>query len=195
MEIANQIKRLRNEKRLSQDELAEKIFVSRQTVSNWENEKTYPDIKSLLLLSEVFETSLDALIKGDLNEMKRRIDGQEYAQFVRNGYILTALYIVLLISPIPLAHFLGRWGLAVFLTIFAVTMYFAIKIEKYKKKYDIQTFKEISAFMDGKSLSEIEKAREEGKRPYQKILLAICSALIALAVTAVAAFLLIHFFG
>ena len=195
MEIANQIKRLRNEKRLSQDELAEKIFVSRQTVSNWENEKTYPDIKSLLLLSEVFETSLDALIKGDLNEMKRRIDGQEYAQFVSNGYILTALYIVLLISPIPLAHFLGRWGLAVFLAIFAVTMYFAIKIEKYKKKYDIQTFKEISAFMDGKSLSEIEKAREEGKRPYQKILLTICSALIALAVTAVAAFLLIHFFG
>ena len=195
MEIANQIKRLRNEKRLSQDELAEKIFVSRQTVSNWENEKTYPDIKSLLLLSEVFETSLDALIKGDLNEMKRRIDGQEYAQFVRNGYILTALYIVLLISPIPLAHFLGRWGLAVFLTIFAVTMYFAIKIEKYKKKYDIQTFKEISAFIDGKSLSGIEKAREEGKRLYQKVLLAVCSALAALAVTAVTAFLFIHFFG
>ena len=41
MEIANQIKRLKIEKGLSQDQLAEKIFVSRQTVSNWENEKTY----------------------------------------------------------------------------------------------------------------------------------------------------------
>ena len=195
MEIANQIKRLRSEKGLSQDDLAEKIFVSRQTVSNWENEKTYPDIKSLILLSEVFETSLDALIKGDLNEMKRQIDGQEYARFLRNSWILTIMFIILLITPIPLAHFLGWWGLAVYIAIFALTMFFAVKIEKYKKKYDIQTFKEISAFMDGKSLSDIEKAREEGKRPYQKILLAICSALAALAITAVTAFLFIHFFG
>ena len=181
MEIANQIKRLRIEKGLSQDQLAEKIFVSRQTVSNWENEKTYPDIKSLILLSEVFETSLDALIKGDLNEMKKQIDGQEYAKFLRNSWILTIMFIIMLVTPIPLAHFLGRWGLAVYIAIVAVTMYFAVKIERYKKKYDIQTFKEISAFMDGKSLSEIEKAREEGKRPYQKVLLAVCSALIALA--------------
>ncbi len=184
MEIANQIKRLRIEKGLSQDQLAEKIFVSRQTVSNWENEKTYPDIKSLILLSEVFETSLDALIKGDLNEMKRQIDGQEYAKFLRNSWILTIMFIIMLVTPIPLAHFLGWWGLAVYIAIVAVTMYFAVKIEKYKKKYDIQTFKEISAFMDGKSLSDIEKAREEGKRPYQKVLLAVCSALIALAACA-----------
>ncbi len=184
MEIANQIKRLRAEKGMSQDELAEKIFVSRQTVSNWENEKTYPDIKSLLLLSEVFGTSLDALIKGDLNEMKKQIDGQEYAKFVRDGYILTVLFIIMLLTPIPLAHFLGLWGMAVFLVIAAITMFFAARVEKYKKKYDIHTFKEISAFMEGKSLSEIEKAREEGKRPYQKILLAIQAALIALIVCA-----------
>lgn len=184
MEIANQIKRLRIEKGLSQDQLAEKIFVSRQTVSNWENEKTYPDIKSLILLSEVFETSLDALIKGDLNEMKRQIDGQEYAKFLRNSWILTIMFIIMLVTPIPLAHFLGWWGLAVYIAIVAVTMYFAVKIERYKKKYDIQTFKEISAFMDGKSLSDIEKAREEGKRPYQKVLLAVCSAIAAFAACA-----------
>ncbi len=195
MEIANQIKRLRTKKGLSQDELAEKIFVSRQTVSNWENEKTYPDIKSLILLSEVFETSLDALIKGDLNEMKKQIDGQEYAKFLRNSVIFTVLCILMLVTPIPLAHFLGWWGLAAYIVVFAITMFFAVKIEKYKKKYDIQTFKEISAFLDGKDLTEIEKAREDGKRPYQKILLAICSALIALAVTAVMTFLFIYFFG
>ena len=185
MEIADQIKRLRAEKGLSQDELAEKIYVSRQTVSNWENEKTYPDIKSLVLLSEVFETSLDALIKGDLNEMKRHIDGQEYAQFMRNSVILTVLFVIMLITPIPLTHFFGRWGIAAYLAVFAATMYFAVKIEMYKKKYDIQTFKEISAFLDGKSLSEIEKAREEGKRPYQKVLLAIGSALLAVIVCAI----------
>ncbi|MEE0859555.1 MAG: XRE family transcriptional regulator, partial [Acutalibacteraceae bacterium] len=55
--------------------------------------------------------------------------------------------------------------------------------------YDIQTFKEIVAFTDGKSLDEIEKAREEGKRPYQKALLAAGSAalvvIIALIMSAV----------
>ena len=49
-------------------------------------------------------------------------------------------------------------------------MYFAVRIEKYKKKYDIQTFKEIVAFTDGKSLDEIEKAREETKAKTYKTL-------------------------
>ena len=48
MELGNQIKKMRNELSLSQDELAEKIFVSRQSISNWENDKTYPDIKSCI---------------------------------------------------------------------------------------------------------------------------------------------------
>ena len=127
--------------------------------------------------------------------MKKQIDGQEYAKFLRNSVIFTVLCILMLVTPIPLAHFLGWWGLAAYIVVFAITMFFAVKIEKYKKKYDIQTFKEISAFLNGKDLTEIEKAREDGKRPYQKILLAICSALIALAVTAVMTFLFIHFFG
>lgn len=57
MEIGKQIKKYRLELNLSQDDLAEKIFVTRQTISNWENDKNYPDIKSLLLLSSLFDTS------------------------------------------------------------------------------------------------------------------------------------------
>ena len=59
MNLGTQIRKYRTELSLSQDELAEKLFVSRQSISNWENDKTYPDIKSLLLLSEVFSVSLD----------------------------------------------------------------------------------------------------------------------------------------
>lgn len=54
MELSKQIKKYRTEANLSQEELADKIYVSRQTISNWENEKNYPDIKSLVLMSEVF---------------------------------------------------------------------------------------------------------------------------------------------
>lgn len=63
MELGTQIRKYRNERTLSQEALAEKVYVSRQTVSNWENDKSYPDVNSLVLLSEVFEISLDQLIK------------------------------------------------------------------------------------------------------------------------------------
>ena len=184
MNLGNQIKKYRNELSLSQDELAEKIFVSRQSISNWENDKTYPDIKSLILLSEVFQVSLDTLIKGDIEIMKKEINSQEIAQFERDSKILTVFFIAILLLPIPLAHFLSWWGMAIYLLVCAVGMYFAIRVEKHKKKFDIQTDKEIRAFSEGKSLDEIEKARESGKRPYQKILLAVGTGVLAVIVTA-----------
>ena len=53
MELGNQIKKYRSELQISQEQLADRIYVSRQTISNWENEKSYPDVNSLILLSEV----------------------------------------------------------------------------------------------------------------------------------------------
>ena len=182
MNLSSQIKRYRKELSLSQDELAEKIFVSRQSISNWENDKTYPDIKSLLLLSEVFQVSLDQLIKGDLEIMKKEINTQELVNFKKDSNIFTIFLLLMLITPIPLAHFLGWWGMAVYLVICAVGLYFGFRVEKHKKKYDIQTFKEINAFMEGKSLDEIEKARESGKRPYQKVFLVLGAGVLALIV-------------
>ena len=80
--------------KLSQDELAEKIFVSRQTISNWENNKNYPDVKSLLLLSSVFNVSLDILIKGDLEEMKEKIKTEDIAEFKHEGNIFSILFLL-----------------------------------------------------------------------------------------------------
>lgn len=182
MELSKQVKKYRTEAGLSQEELADKVFVSRQTISNWENDKNYPDIKSLVLMSEIFHVSLDILIKGDLEKMKREIDTQEYAKFQKDSTIFSILFITLLILPVPLVMLLKWIGMAVYLCLFGVGMYFAVKVEKYKRKYDIQTYKEIVAFTDGKSLTEIEKAREEAKRPYQKVLLAAGSAMIVVII-------------
>ncbi len=182
MNLGIQIKKYRNELSMSQDELAEKIFVSRQSISNWENDKTYPDIKSLLLLSEVFQVSLDQLIKGDLEIMKNEISTQELVGFQKDSTIMTVFFLLMLVTPIPLAHFLGWWGMAVYLVICAIGLFFAVRVEKHKKKIDIQTYKEITAFMEGKSLNEIEKARESGKRIYQKIFLAVGAGILALVV-------------
>ena len=70
-------------------------------------------------------------------------------------------------------HFLSYAGLAIWIVILGAGSYAAMLVEREKKRLDIQTYQEIIAFTEGKALSEIEKEREEGKRPYQKVLLAV----------------------
>lgn len=69
MELSRHIKEHRVRLGMSQEQLAEAIYVSRQTISNWETDRTYPDVQSLLLLSNLFDVSVDALIKGDVEKM------------------------------------------------------------------------------------------------------------------------------
>ena len=114
-DIGCKIKAARIEKKLTQEQVAELLGVSRQTISNWENEKNYPDIKSLVLMSEVFQVSLDNLVKGDLERMKKEIDTQEYAKFQKDSTIFTVLFIALLIVPIPLVMLWKWFGMALYL--------------------------------------------------------------------------------
>ena len=65
---------------------------------------------------------------------------------------------------------------------FAITMFWALKVEKIKKKNDVQTYKEIVAFCEGKKLDEIHKMVEAGKRPYQNVLKVVISAVVTAAV-------------
>lgn len=190
MELSAQIKKYRNNLDLSQEELAEKIYVTRQTISNWENNKNYPDIHSLLLLSSLFNISLDQLIKGDINIMKEEINKADIQKFNRYGVIFTLLLALLMVSIVPLTVFLGYWGLIISAILFVITMYVALIIEKYKKNNDIQTFKEILSFTEGKRLDEIEKAQEFGKRPYQKLFFAFACGIIAFIVSSMFVWLL-----
>lgn len=178
---------------LSQEELAEKVYVTRQTISNWENNKNYPDIHSLLLLSSLFNISLDQLIKGDIKIMKDEINKKGLKQFNQDGVVFTVLLILSIVSVIPLTVFLNYYGLLISAVLWGISMYYAIKIEKYKKANDIQTYKEIVAFTEGKRLDEIEKAKESGKRPYQKILSAVLCGVIAFIVCMFFALLLKSF--
>ena len=102
MQVGKQIQRYRKEKKLSQDDLAEIIFVSRQSISNWERGATYPDIQNLLLLSKVFEVSLDKLVKGDLETMKQIIHDQEFIRYQKDGIIFSILLFGFPIISIPL---------------------------------------------------------------------------------------------
>ncbi|MCT4596657.1 MAG: helix-turn-helix domain-containing protein [Vallitalea sp.] len=188
MDISKQIKKYRHDLKLSQEDLAEKVFVTRQTISNWENGKNYPDINSLVLLSTLFDVSLDILVKGDLEKMKEeikteQIKTEDIKSFDRDGAIFTVLLMTTVVLVVPLFLYLDFIGIAIWLVLFGITMYYAKRIEKQKKTHDIQTYREIIAFTEGKKLDQIEKRCEIGKRPYQKAFLVICSGLITLVIT------------
>lgn len=185
MEIGKQIKKYRTEMKLSQDELAGKIFVSRQTISNWENNKNYPDVKSLLLLSSLFGVSLDILIKGDLEKMKEKIKTEDIVKFKNDSNIFSVLLISMILLPVPLARFMGYVGYGIWGLIAIGGIYYAIRVEKYKKNFNVQTYREILTFLEGKNMDELEKNQEYGKRPYQKFLLAISSGLLAIIVAVI----------
>lgn len=70
MEVGSKLKKARIDSKLTQEKVAEEIQVSRQTISNWENEKSYPDIISVIKLSDLYNISLDELLKGDSNMIK-----------------------------------------------------------------------------------------------------------------------------
>jgi transcriptional regulator with XRE-family HTH domain len=191
MEIGKQIKKYRTEMKFSQDELSQKIFVSRQTISNWENNKNYPDMKSLLLLSSLFNVSLDILIKGDLEEMKEQIKKEDIDKFKRDGKIFEILFVLAMISPIPLMQFVEKkYGFVIWCIIFISAMYYSIKVEKHKKNNNVQTYKEILTFLDGKNLDEVQKHQEYGKRPYQKWALVIGFGLLTIVITIIMAYIL-----
>lgn len=77
MDIGNQIKERRQRFGWSQDELARKLYVSRVTVSHWETGKTLPDVQSMLLLANLFDTTIDDLVRGSVDEMKEIVGQNE----------------------------------------------------------------------------------------------------------------------
>ncbi len=95
--IGKNIKKFRIDKNITQDELAEKLCVTRQAVSNWERGKTEPDIETLQKLAETLEITIEELIYGERRKTKKlhiafRIDpGQAAGQGISLGCVIAAV--------------------------------------------------------------------------------------------------------
>ncbi len=191
IDIGSKIKTLRLSKSMTQEQLAKALHVSAQAVSKWENGKSYPDIHSLLLLSALFDVSLDQLIKGDLETMKQEVNAADVKAMNRDAIIYTVLLAATIILPVPLLKWFDLYGLIPELLLWGSAMYFALRLERIKKANNVQSYREILAFSEGKRLDEIEQKVEAGKRPYQKVLLALLTAGITLLVGMVLSWLLL----
>ncbi len=100
MEFGNYIKKQRNNLGFTQSEIAEKLHVTRQTISNWEQGKSYPDLDTLVEISDIYKISIDALLKGD-KDLKKYLDqGKAYNDFsVFKGlfFIMEGLFFLLFV--------------------------------------------------------------------------------------------------
>ncbi len=114
--------------------------------------------------------------------MKEEIKKEDQAEFQKLGKSYAIMLLLMIISLIPLFKFLSYIGIAIWVVIAAITFYVALLVEKKKKEFNIQSYREIVAFSEGKPLDELAKAREEAKRPYQKVLLVLGAASITIVI-------------
>ena len=189
MELGQHIKRHRTERGLSQDDLAAKIYVSRQTISSWENDKTYPDIESLLLLSVLFDTTIDELIKGDVEAMKEAIknDYKKMIYLAWGGLAFAIAGCALFIAGFQF----WDWGLVpsviIALLVWGIGLGMLVVVEHLKKQHDVVTYRELVAFSKGEPIDrDNPKSQRARRRP---VLRAVLGTLAAAAVGAVLGYL------
>ena len=127
MDIGLQIKKFREQQKISQEELALKVFVSRQTISNWETNKSCPDVKSLITLSNIFNVSLDDFIKEEIKEMRKIVEKEATKKFHMISIVFLIELIVVAVSAYPLFSIKGNIGIVIWLFLFAITLYTAVQ--------------------------------------------------------------------
>lgn len=120
-EIGKTIKDLRTKFKMSQDDLANKIYVSRQAISNWECGKTYPDIDNIKKLSEIFNVKIENIIMG--NNKNNNVCEKLYTETIRSKKRIKGLFIVSLILSI--------------LLIFSILFYFFLDTYKQIRVYRV----------------------------------------------------------
>ena len=83
MDIGKQISNIRKERKLTQEEFGRLFHVTRQTVSNWENRRSFPDLQILVEISNEFDISLDTLLKGD-SKMIKEMDKERVMGMIKH---------------------------------------------------------------------------------------------------------------
>lgn len=148
MNLNKQIKAYRTQLALSQADLAAKVYVTRQTVSNWETGRSYHDVENLLLLATLFDVTLDELVTGDLDEMQRVIDGHRHLDWSYAVFAIIGIFPILLAASLvflPVSVAIGLSG------VIAVLLFIADwQLRRLTVQYHVKTYQEILAFMTDK---------------------------------------------
>lgn len=192
MELGSHIKAHRAELGISQDELAARIYVSRQTISSWENDKTYPDVQSLLLLSQVFGTTIDELVRGDVDTMKETVE-KDVRLLRRLGGVMLGFIALMVLTLVWWVCQMTVWDLSILQTLptlalvivlWGIALFAARWADRIKKEHDLVTYQEVLAFWNGEPVDrDTERGRRERLIPrWMKVVRIIGWALFGMAV-------------
>lgn len=135
MDVGNQIRERRQALGISQEELAQRLYVSRVTVSHWETGRTLPDVQSVLLLANLFGTTVDELVRGDVDEMRETVEKNE--RRTKTFAVALAAVEVVVVTALAVTAVAGRdylepmlrLLLAVLVLAFSVVMLMACRSE------------------------------------------------------------------
>lgn len=140
MKISAILKQQRLDLNLTQEQVAEKIFVSTKSISNWENDKNFPDIESLVRLAKLYNLSLDnLLLEGSdiMNDIKKK---EKVYELEKTKFIGPSLTNILLCIMIFLPHIYKDFQTSVYMNVFLIFLmlsnyftlsYFCKKINNY----------------------------------------------------------------
>ena len=135
IKIGEKLRDARNQKGLTQEEVADEIHVSRQTISNWENNRSYPDIISVILLSDLYQMSLDVLLKGDKDMIEHLNESTNIVNSNKKLIIMGLLNIVVFIFMIIFNQIISENKILLdsilSLSIISITIFFYQIIRKF----------------------------------------------------------------
>ncbi|WP_034536102.1 helix-turn-helix domain-containing protein [Carnobacterium inhibens] len=143
MELGDKLKSLRKEHNYSQNQLADKLYVTAQAISKWENNKSVPDIINLVGLSDLYNVSLDYLIKSDKELQSKLSIGtirlKIFKWFVFS-IILISLFLIITLAKAQFfmfQHGIGTWLVMGCILLFILSIFLSLYFYIIKKDHFI----------------------------------------------------------
>lgn len=185
MDIGNKIRERRQRLGLSQDELAQKLYVSRVTVSHWETSKTLPDVQSMLILANLFDTTIDELVKGDVDEMREMVERSE--QRTKVFAVALATVEVIVVTALVVAAVAGREHLepVLRLSLAVLAMAFSIVMIVARRRKGSEDARSAAELLGAATGDPAKGARESGAAYGMRIVLQVFAGLAAAVVVLV----------
>lgn len=182
MDIGNKIRERRQRLGLSQDELAQKLYVSRVTVSHWETSRTLPDVQSMLILANLFDTTIDELVKGDVDEMREMVERSE--QRTKVFAVALATVEVIVVTALVVAAVAGREHLepVLRLSLAVLAMAFSIVMIVARRRKGSEDARSAAELLGAATGDPAKGARESGAAYGMRIVLQVFAGLAAAVV-------------
>lgn len=133
MKFSEKLKKLRKDNNITQEELADKLFVTRTAISKWETDSGYPSIESLKMLANFFQTTIDELISDEDIENKKHLEEKIAKKFYWG--VLASFLVTLIFAVVTYVTNIPYFIIGSFIGVIAYWVFAYLSTPKYKRKF------------------------------------------------------------